>query len=158
MRKINLKLTHKLAGLVGLCLLTIMLVAGSFLLVNRDLMTTDRMDKVQNLVESAHSITDVDGYYFTVGSVISEETEASDELATTIDFSFDLIFGIGEVVDIRVGYFYQTWSDMSQFQGSRTGGYGYIYSIFQPPDINGENKDRISWSGPKASVNLKFGK
>jgi methyl-accepting chemotaxis protein len=75
MRKINLKLTHKLAGLVGLCLLTIMLVAGSFLLVNRNLMTNDRMDKVQNLVESAHSIVAANNQKVQDGELTEEEAK-----------------------------------------------------------------------------------
>ena len=76
MQKINLKLTHKLAGLVGLCLLTIILVAGSFLMVNRNLMTDDRMDKVQNLVESAHSIVAANRQQVLDGEMTEEQAKA----------------------------------------------------------------------------------
>ncbi len=76
MRKFNLKLTHKLAGLVGLCLMTIILVAGSFLLVNRNIMINDRMDKVQSLVESAHAIVDANRQEVMEGDMTEEQAKA----------------------------------------------------------------------------------
>ena len=100
---------------------------------------------------SCVSITDTDGYYFSSGSVISEEFEAEDELAMTIDFNFDFIISAGDIVDIEVGWFYSTWSDMAQFQGSRT-------DLLFSPQINGEDRDRISWSGPRVAVVLEFGR
>ncbi|MBE0501442.1 MAG: cache domain-containing protein, partial [Desulfuromonadales bacterium] len=76
MRKINLKLTHKLAGLVCLCLLTIVLVAGAFLLVNRNLMMTDRMDQIQNLVETAHAIVAANRLEVMEGDMTEEQAKA----------------------------------------------------------------------------------
>ena len=104
-------------------------------------------------VESEHQIIDQDGYYNLTGTVWSEESETEDEVANTLDFTVDVNFSAGAYLDIGVGYFYSTWSDLGQFQLGR--------SINGTDDqaglrINGENRDRVSWSGPRVSLKWKF--
>ncbi|HET6374163.1 MAG TPA: hypothetical protein VFG76_12715 [Candidatus Polarisedimenticolia bacterium] len=124
---------------------------------------TDRFGLATNLrvgfltsdIDSDSQITDRDGYYTypVTGATWSEDRSQNDELATTMDFNFNLSFTIGDHVVLEPGYFYSTWSDLPSVGLSR----GNIGTDDQAaPVIQDENRDRISWSGPSLRVKVKW--
>lgn len=104
-------------------------------------------------VDMDQEIIDLDGYYASPGVRHGESVTMEDEVATTIDFQFDLIFHAGRYLDIDAGWFYTTWSELPEFNGSR--------GVFGTDDqaglrIPGEERDRIHWSGPKVRFRFYF--
>ncbi len=117
------------------------------------LATNLRVGFINSDVDATHEITDVDGYYAAAGATWSEEASVEDEVANTVDFDFDLTFHLMEHLDIDVGYGYTTWTDLPTSPLSR--------ALFGTDDqagfvIPGENRDRISFSGPRLRFKIKF--
>lgn len=84
-----------------------------------------------------------------------------DETAVTVDFDLAGRFGVGDYVDLEVGWFYTSWWDMAQVPLSRgelrIGG-NFPQLNISTFDIPGESRDRITWSGPRIAVDIRFGK
>lgn len=104
-------------------------------------------------IDMDHEIVDMDGYYATPGVRHSESVTTEDQVATTFDFQFDLVFHAGRYLDIDAGWFYTTWSELPEFNGSR--------GVFGTDDqaglrIVGEERDRIQWSGPRVRFRVYF--
>ena len=106
-------------------------------------------------VEADHQVTDLDFYYLyasypTSPDSITESSEAKDEVAMTLDFDLNLVLHTGPYIDVEVGFFYSRWTDLPEFNLTRTNN-----SIFSSaPSIMGEDRDHLSWSG--AQVKLRF--
>jgi hypothetical protein len=111
-----------------------------------------RVGFLNSSIDSSAKVTDLDGYYAPAGTTLKEDRTQNDEVANTVDFNFDLIFHAGEHVGIKVGYFYSTWSDLPTPGLSRE----LSNSFGQPPIAADENRDRISWSGPRVAVHVTF--
>jgi hypothetical protein len=103
-------------------------------------------------VDANHSITDLDGYYSNY-LTFSQSVSMEDEVATTIDFEGNLVFHASENVDFDIGWFYSTWAELPEVALSRTTA---TFLVEGAPSIPGEDRDRISFSGPKARARFRF--
>jgi len=110
-------------------------------------------------VDMEHTLSDVSayagpGYY----PEFTESQTIEDEIAMTWDFDVNFTFHTGSFMDVEVGYLYSVWTDMPQFNLTRTSlpldlGVGGS-PIAVPPDIAGEDRDHIGWGGPQ--LRLRF--
>ena len=106
-------------------------------------------------VDSNHSITDLDGYYS--GYTVSQSVSMEDEVGNTVDFEANLVFHANDRLDFDVGWFYSTWTGMSEVALSRTHpGGGPIFLGGPGPTIPGEDRERITFSGPKVRARFRF--
>ncbi len=118
------------------------------------LATNLRVGFVNSNVDSEHAVVDQDGYYSSAGVEWSEATTREDELATTIDFDAGLALHLGKHLDLDLGWTYTTWSDLPQFNlGRATMGTDDQGGI---PEIRGEERDKIVWSGPRIAGRWRF--
>lgn len=93
------------------------------------------------------------------GYRVSEEQTIEDETAVTVDFDLSGRFRISDRVDLDVGWFYTAWGDMAQVPLSRSDLRDSSFSMnIGGVDIPGENRDRITWSGPRVAVDIKIGR
>ena len=106
-------------------------------------------------IDASHSAIDQDGYYATAGAIVRESSSSEDEVANTIDFDANILFHAGDHLEFDVGWFFTTWSDLAQVSLSRGQGLSGT-SFIQAPDLGDDNRDRISWSGPRARVRFRF--
>ncbi len=106
-------------------------------------------------VDGEHEIIDLDGFYAYPGVSWSEEVGSEDEVATTLDFNFNLTFHAGRYLDIDLGYLYSTWTEMAEVNLSRAESFD-DFSFSVPPTIKGEDRDRITWSGPRIRLRWLF--
>ncbi len=107
-------------------------------------------------VDSNHSITDLDGYYSSYITV-SQSVSMEDEVANTVDFEANLVFHANDRLDFDVGWFYSTWTGMSEVALSRTHpGGANIFFGGPGPTIPGEDRERITFSGPKVRARFRF--
>ena len=108
--------------------------------------------------DQAHSIVDEGGYTLDAGTPtypeFFEEEKFEDEVATTFDFDLNFTFHTGGFFDVEVGYFYSVWSDMPQFNLTRTWIPPSPDPAAIPPNIHGEDRDNISWGGPQLKLRL----
>lgn len=107
-------------------------------------------------VDAEAEITDQDGYYHTAGFTHKASADGiEDEVAFTMDFNANLTIQIVDAFHIDVGWFFTQWTDMPENQLGR--------EVFGTDDqagvrLNGEGRDRITWSGPRIAGVWKFGK
>ncbi len=106
-------------------------------------------------VDSESSIIDLDGYYLAAGGTIRESTEINDEVAMTTDFDVNLIFHASDKVEFDVGWMFSRWSDLPTANLGRT---AYDVPAFtdQRTDLLGEDRDHLSWSGPRVRARFMF--
>jgi hypothetical protein len=104
-------------------------------------------------VEASHSVTDLDGYDMTAGSVWRESAEREDETATTLEYEANVVIRLAEKLSLDVGWASQTWTDLAQVPLNRT----FDTTGDQTPGVLlDEGRDRISWSGPRIRARIRF--
>lgn len=107
-------------------------------------------------VDAETEVTDQDGYYHTAGFTHTAAVDGmDDEVAFTLDFNASLNIQIVDAFHIDVGWFFTQWTDMPENNLGR--------EVFGTDDqagmrLNGEGRDRITWSGPRIAGVWKFGK
>jgi hypothetical protein len=106
-------------------------------------------------VDSSQSFTDVDGFSGNAGLRVSQSSSAEDEVANTVDFDAGILIRAGDHVDLEVGWFYRTWTDLAQPGLSRVGSCVFCFGSEAPSDL-GDERERISWSGPRFRFKYKF--
>jgi len=106
-------------------------------------------------VDMEHSLTDPGGYA-AVGYYpeFTESETIEDEIAMTWDFDINFTFHTGSFMDVEVGYLYSVWTDLPQFNLTRTQISASADPIAAPPRIFGEERDHIGWGGPQ--LRLRF--
>jgi len=106
-------------------------------------------------VDMEHSVSDVSDY---AGALyypeFTESQTIEDEIAMTWDFDINFTFHTGSFMDIEVGYLYSVWTDLPQFNLTRTQISASADPIAAPPRIFGEERDHIGWGGPQ--LRLRF--
>lgn len=106
-------------------------------------------------IDMEHSLVD-SGDYAGAGAYasFSEEETFEDEVAMTYDFDINFTFHTGSFVDVEVGYLYSIWTDMPEFNLTRTWIPASADPLAAPPEIQGEERDHLSWGGPQ--LRLRF--
>lgn len=109
-------------------------------------------------VDANHSFQDLDGYYATTGLKVTESSSMDDGVATTMDFEANIVFHAGERLDFDLGWFFSTWTGMADVALSRRDliWEGCDCDSLASPTIQGEDRDRISFSGPKVRARFRF--
>jgi len=116
-------------------------------------LSTDlRLGFINADVDSSHLIVDLDGYSADPGASWSESSRMGDEVAQTIDFDANVVFHAGKRVDVDLGWFYKTWSDLPTVNLARAAN----ATFNSGPQLIGENRERISFSGPRLKVRFRF--
>lgn len=123
------------------------------------LSTDMRVGFVISDVDAQSEITDQDGYYHTAG--FTHRTSVAgfdDEVAMTIDFNADFTIRFVDAFHLDVGWFFTQWNDLPENQLSReTTEWDLGTFTVTPLRLPGENRDRITWSGPRLAFVWKFG-
>ena len=113
--------------------------------------TEMRVGFVTTDVDSSHFIIDLDGYYYTAGTLWVESNSAEDQVSLMMEFGADVTFQISDMIRLDVGYVYRSWSDIAEPNLSRGG-----VTSASPPVILGEDRNRFAWSGPRFNLSFRF--
>jgi hypothetical protein len=106
-------------------------------------------------VDSSQSFTDLDGFTTPGGVTFSQSNSAEDEVANTVDFDASFLIRAGERADFELGWYYRTWTDLAQPGLSRVGSCSVCFGSEAPSDL-GDERERISWSGPRLRFKYRF--
>ena len=109
-------------------------------------------------VDAHHSFQDLDGYYATTGLKVTESSSMEDGVTTTMDFDAGVVLHAGEKLDFDLGWYFSIWTGMADVALSRRDLLyeGCACESLVSPTIQGEDRERISFSGPKIRARFRF--